>query len=249
MSATSLLNFGRAVLSATYALDEGSDIAQSSAPRVLLGRKALPGWAIRLLALALLLPPLLVSIDALARLRRRREPVLRWVVWTLTGALRVLHVRAVCNPARSAWDRRGACSSTASRGLSADGSVAGAVASVVLVLVLALLAWPGARAPPGAAVAPSADGAALAVMLVLLAVALLVWVFNPFACLLLAPALHLWLLAVGPSRQTRARLLALSAIFAGALPLVLLLLLYAHELGLEPGGLPASAVVALAGGR
>ena len=85
----------------------------------------------------------------------------------------------------------------------------------------------------------------------LLAVALLAWVLNPFACLLLVPAAHLWLLAVeavrGPS--TRARGAALLAILAGALPLVLLLTLYAHELGLGPGALAESAVLALAGGQ
>jgi hypothetical protein len=98
---------------------------------------------------------------------------------------------------------------------------------------------------------PTADGAALAVILVLLVVAGLVWIVNPIACLLLVPALHLWLFALGPARRPdpRARALAYGAIALGALPLVLLLALYAHELGLGAGGLAESVVFALAGGR
>ena len=61
VSANRLQNFGKAVLSSIYALDEAPNIAPSFAARVSLGHKLLPGWAVRLLALALLLPPLLVG--------------------------------------------------------------------------------------------------------------------------------------------------------------------------------------------
>jgi hypothetical protein len=251
VSATRLLNFGRAVLSATYALDEGPDIARSSGPLVSLGRKGVPGWAIRLLVLALLLPPLLVSVDALARLRRRREPVLRWMTWTLTAALPfftcalfaiLLGVLGII-AAPTGQPPAGA--------LSADGSAPGAAASAMLVLVLAVLAWPALMRRLALPLRPSADGAALAVMLTLLAVAMLAWVFNPFACLLLVPALHLWLLAVGRGREgaPRARVLAFSAVFVSVLPLALLLVVYSRELGLGLGGLSESAVLALAGGQ
>lgn len=251
VSAARLLNFGRAALSGTYALDEGPDVAQSSATRVLLGRKALPGWAIRLLALALLLPPLLAGVDALARLRRRREPVLRWVVWALTGALPFFTCALFAILLGALGIVAAPAGQPPARSLSAEASAPGAVASAALVLVLALLAWPALVRRLALPLRPSADGAALAVMLVLLAVALLAWIFNPFACLLLVPALHLWLPAVGAARQAgpRARLLALCAILAGVLPLVLLLVLYSRELGLGPGGLSESAVLGLASGQ
>ncbi|MGA7704008.1 MAG: M28 family peptidase, partial [Solirubrobacteraceae bacterium] len=87
VSQASLLGFGRAALSAIYALDEGPNVPTSSPPRLQVGGKLLPAWAIRLLAFALLLAPLLVSVDALARLRRRREPILPWLGWALSGAL------------------------------------------------------------------------------------------------------------------------------------------------------------------
>jgi len=251
VSQNRLLAFGRAILSATYALEEGPDVARDSAPQVHVGSKLLPAWAVRLLALALLLPPLLVGVDALARSRRRREPVLRWVVWTLTAALPfftcalfAVLLGALGIVAAPAGQLSGAS-------LSADASAPAAALSSALVLVLALLAWPALVRRLGMSVRPTAEGAGLAVMLLLLGIASLAWLFNPFSCLLLVPAAHLWLLAV-EARQgplPRARVGALLAIFAGALPLVLLLLLYARELGLGPVGLAESAVLSLAGGQ
>jgi hypothetical protein len=245
VSGSRLLDFGRAALSATYALDEGPDVARSPAPRLHLGRKTLPGWAIRLLALALLLPPLIVSVDALARLRRRKEPIGRWLVWALApsvpflgaavfaillGALGIVAAPAGQLPAGS---------------LAADGTVAGALAGTLIVLALGLLAWPAMVRRLSLPVRPAADGAGLAAMLVALGVALVAWIFNPFACLLLVPALHLWLVAADP----RVRPLAIAAIAASLAPLVLLLLVYGRELGIGPVGLAESGVLALAGGQ
>ena len=45
----------------------------------------MPGWAISLLVAALLLPPLVASVDAFARARRQREPVARWFGWVGAG--------------------------------------------------------------------------------------------------------------------------------------------------------------------
>jgi peptidase M28-like protein len=253
ISAARLESFGRAVLAATYALDEGPDIARDFSPRLSLGRKLLPGWAVRLLVLALLLPPLLVSVDALARLRRRREPVMRWVVWALSGSLPFLvcALFAILLGALGIVAAPTAQLSAAS--LAADGSAPGAVASSALVLVLALLAWPALVRRLRLALRPSADGAGVAAMLVLLAVALLAWALDPFACLLLVPAAHMGLLVVegsrGGWRPPRARGTALLAMLTGALPIVLLLAYHARELGLGPGGLAESIVLALAGGQ
>ncbi len=240
-----LLSFGRAALSATYALDEGPDIGRHPAPRVLLGRKTLPGWAIRLLALALLLPPMLVCVDALARLRRRREPLGRWLAWTLAAALPFFTCALFAILLGAFGIVAAPAAQAPAASLPADGSATGALASTMLVLALALLAWPALVRRLALPMRPTADGAGLAAMLVLLAAALIAWIFNPFACLLLAPALHLWLLAADP----RARALALGAIAVSLVPLVLLALVYARELGLGLGGLSESAVLALAGGQ
>jgi hypothetical protein len=247
-----LLNFGRAVLSAAYALDEGPDIVHPASPRVMLGRKLLPGWAVRLLALALLLPPLFAGVDALARLRRRREPMLlRWVAWVLSGGLPFFVGALFAILLGKLGIVAAPAAQLGASALSANGSALGALLACAVVLGLALLAWPALVRRVGLPPRPSADGAALAVVLVLAVVALLVWIFNPFACLLLVPATHLWLLAVEAKRQrpTRTRGAALVAILAGTLPLLLLVLLYARELSLGPAGLAESAMLALASGQ
>jgi hypothetical protein len=251
LSATRLQNFGKAVLSSIYALDEAPDIAPRFAARVSLGQKLLPGWAVRLLVFALLLPPLLVGVDALARLRRRREPVRRWLVWTLAGALPFL-ASALFAILLGALGIVSAPDAQPPAGaLSSEDSILAATLACAVVLALALLAWPALARRLTLPVRPSADGAALAVLLVLLAIATTVWIVNPFACLLLVPALHLWLLAVGPARRPglQARALSYGAIALGALPPLLLAMAYARELGLGVGGLAESAMLALAGGE
>jgi Peptidase family M28 len=247
VSQARLASFGRAVLSAVYALDEGPEIDAGSEGGVPVGGKTMPGWAVRLLVLALLLGPLLASVDALARLRRRREPVLRWVLWTLTCALAPLACAlfAILLGLLGIVAAPGGALPAVS--LSADSSARGAAVAAVLVLVLAALSWPALVRRLSLQARPTSDGAGLAVMLVLLAVALLVWIFNPFACLLLVPALHLWLIACSP--ELRRGALALVSILLGVVPLALLVLAYARELGLGPGGLAESAVLLVAGGQ
>lgn len=251
VSQTRLLNFGRAVLSATYALDEGPDIAPDTGPQVHIGSKLLPGWAMRLLALALLLPPLLVSVDAFARLRRRREPVLRWMVWAITAMLPFFTCALFAILLGALGIVAAPAGQMSAASLSVDISAPAATLSSALVLLLALLAWPALLRRLASPVRPSADGAGLAVLLLLLGVALLAWLFNPFVSLLLVPAAHLWLLAVEARRgqSTRARAVGFLAILLSAFPLVLLLVLYSRELGLGPVGLAESAVLTLAGGQ
>jgi hypothetical protein len=246
-----LLGFGRAVLGAVYALDEGPDLARDFSPRVSLGRKLLPAWAIRLLMLALLLPPLLVSVDALARLRRRGEGVWRWILWVLTASLPFFTGAVFAVLLGAIGIVAAPTGQLSSAALGADGSAPAALACTGVVLVLGLLAWPALVRRLELPLRPAADGATLAVMLVLLGVALIAWVFNPFACLLLVPAAHLWLLAAEARRHPPmgVRGVGSLAVLIGALPLALPILVYAGELDLGPVGLGESAVLALVGGQ
>ena len=95
---------------------------------------------------------------------------------------------------------------------------------------------------------PDPDVAGLSVLLVLVPVAVVVWVGNPFAALLLLPAVHLWLLLASPELRPR-RLGALALVAAGLLPLALLILFYSHQLGLGLGAAAWMAVLLLAGGH
>jgi len=245
VSETRLSNFGRAVLAAVYALDEGRDIAQAPSTRLELGQRALPEWAIRLLVLAALLAPLVVCVDALARLRRRREPLARSLVWALCGALPFL-VAALFVAALGALgilSAPGAQLSAAA--VSRVGGAPVALVAALLVLGAMLLARPALLRRLGFASRPDPDAAGLAAMLVLLAVALLAWLVDPFAALLLMPAAHLGLLAA----DSRPRALSLPALGVALLPLAALLFVFARELGLGPLALAESVVLALAGGQ
>lgn len=238
-------NFGRAVLAAVYALDEGPDVAQGPSTRLQLGSRALPVWAIRLLALAALLAPLVACVDALARLRRRREPLLAGLVWASCGAapFAVAALFAVV----LAWlgllaAPAGQLSAAA---ISADAGLLTALAATAVVLVALLFARTALTRRFAAAAGDHPDAAGLGAMLVLLAVALLAWLVNPFAALLLVPAAHLGMLAA----DSRPRALSLPALCFALLPLLALAIVYGRELGLGPVALAGSALLAMAGGQ
>lgn len=197
VSAARLEGFGRAALSAVYALDAAGEV-----PRVAAGlpiqRKAIPGWALRLLVAALLAPALAALGDGLARLRRRGEPVGRALLWALACGLPFLAgaLFAILLGALGAIPAPRPPVSPAA--LPFDGTALKAVLAVVLVLVLAWLGWPALMRRLGLAIRPRTDAAVLAPLLLLGALAAVVWVFDPLTALLLAPALHLWLLFASP---------------------------------------------------
>jgi hypothetical protein len=250
-----LSNFGRAALAAVYALDEGPDVEGQSSTAVRLGHRTLPAWAVRLLALATLLAPLLVCVDALARLRRRHEPIGRALLRVVCLAL-PFALAAIFAVALGALGIVAAPDAQLSgQALATDGSAAVGAVATLLVLAAMLFAAPAlarrlsATSAPGHDASPSPpghDAAGLAAMLALLAAALLLWTANPFAALLLVPAAHLALLAAD-SRTPRS--LSLPALALALLPAVALLLVYGRELGLGPLALVESAFLAVAGGQ
>jgi hypothetical protein len=249
VSAERLEGFGRGVLSAIDALDAAPDVPAGPHTDLQLQRKTLSAWAVRLIVAALLLGPLVAAADALARLRRRRAPVARWTLWTLTCALPFfacalfvfllgwLGILAAAPPAP-----------VSPRALPVDGSAAAAVIAVVIVLALAWLEWRALLRRLSWSARPDPEVAGLSMLLVLLAVAFVVWLLDPFTALLLVPALHLWLILASPELRPRA-LGALSLVALGLAPVVLLVAFYAHQLGLGPGEVLWTAVLLLAGGH
>lgn len=226
--------FGRAVLRSVSALDRGPDVAAPE-PYVLIERKLLPAWPVRLLGIALILPALLAAVDGFARVRRRGEPVARWCGWLAAcalpfalGALLAIGLRAV-----GLLDA-GPPGAGAAAALPVDGA---AVAALAAVLVAIALAWVGLRplvarwlGGDGDVAAP---GAAAAVALALCALAVAIWVANPYAALLVIPALHLWLLMVAP--EARLHPLARLGVYAlGLLPPLLVAVAYARAFALDP---------------
>ncbi len=266
VSATRLQNFGRALLSSVYALDAGPDLNGAGAAGgasgaggvqtgVLIQRKTLPEWAMRLLLAALMIAPLLVAIDGLARLRRRHVALGRWLAWTLACAIPFL-LCALFVRLLGLSDVLAAPPGIVLPGaLPTSAGAWEAVLAPVLLLAAAWLVWPvlARRAGlPTRAEGPNRDASGLAVLLVLLAVSVLVWLLNPYTALLIVPALHLWLPIVSPewrnsgARAHRIRALALVALSLA--PLALLIAFYARQLGFDAGQAAHAAVLLLAGG-
>ena len=168
VSQARLTAFGRAALRSIGALDESPDVP-ASGPYVLLERKVLPAWSVRLLALVLVLPVLLAAVDALARVRRRRERVGRWLGWVGVSALPFVLAALVA----IGLFRVGLLDAAP------QGPVAGAAAqpnaaALASVLLLLAVGWLVLRRPllrlAGMDGDPGKGGAATAIVLVLCAV-------------------------------------------------------------------------------
>jgi hypothetical protein len=240
---------GRSVLGAIDALDTGPTVSRAMASGLSIQKKTVPAWALQLLIGTLLLPPLIVVADGLARARRRRLAVARWSLWTLLCAAPFL-LAAIFAMLLGQLGIVGAAPGELPppSGLSFGASQAAAVVAVLLVLALAWLLWPMAIRRLGIRARPQSDAAGVAMLLVLLAVVVVVWIVNPLTALLLLPALHLWLLIASPELRPRPPV-ALALVVLGLVPLVLLAGFYAASLGLGAGRFLSAAVLLLAGGE
>lgn len=237
---------GRAVLATVSALDSGPTLPPASA-YALFDAKVVPAWAISLFVLALIVPVLLTTIDGLARARRRQHPVARWLVLVLAvsvpfvlGALVVMVARltGVIGPAPPGPVGAGAIP------LRAGGIAALVVAAVLALGLLALIRRLaqalGTRERGSAPAAP-------ALLVVMLAVTVAIWISNPFAALLLVPALHLWLPAIDADLRIRLPV-RLTLVLAGLVPAALVVLYYADTLGFGASGSVWTAMLLIAGG-
>jgi hypothetical protein len=249
ISGARLEGLGRGVLSAVDALDTAPDVPGALQTGVVLQHKVLPEWALRLLLGTLLIAPLIVAADGLARMRRRRRPVGPWALWTLSCALPFLCGAVLCWLMGEIGIIGAAPSVPVPAGaLSLDASAVAAVTAAVLTVVLAWVLRAGLLRRAGLQVAPDLEVAGLAILLVLIGLTIVVWVGNPYTALLLVPAVHLWLLLASPELRPR-RPLAVAIVLVGLAPFALLLAFYARQLGLGPGKFAWSAVLAVAGGH
>ncbi|WP_205696283.1 M28 family peptidase [Conexibacter sp. SYSU D00693] len=248
-----LETFGRAMLRAITALDNAPDLRDAPTAALVTQRKVLPAWAVRLLVGALLLPPLLVAVDGLARLRRRREPVgpyLRWVL--LTAVPFAVTALMALLLGRTGLAGGAPPSAPPATGLDVDGTALGTMAALALVLALGFLALRpvllrAAMAKPRGDEL-GAPGAAMAVLLVSCAVTVAVWVVNPHAAALLVPALHLWLFVLSPGLPLRGALGA-GLVVLSLLPVLAVWAVNASALGLDLGQTAWLAVLLVAGGQ
>jgi hypothetical protein len=252
-----LTQLGRAALRTVTALDgapRGRPVnPHASSADLVTSRKVLPGWAVRLFVGALLLAPLVVAVDALAAVRRAREPILVWLRWTLASALPL----AVAGLFAIALGAVGLIVAAPGTPVAPDAlpTRVPALLAVALVLVLAgiwlrpaVLRLTGSRPAPEGAGDLAAPAAGVVVVLVALAAVIFVWIGNPYAAAPLVVALHLWLFALSSELPLR-RVPRVALVVAGIVPTAIVALVVARALGL--GGIDAAweLVLLVAGGH
>jgi len=253
VSAERLEVFGRAALVAVDALDSAPDVPQQMQTSLVLAHKSVPAWTLELLVATLLLPPLLTGVDGLARARRRRLPVGRWALWTLSCALPFLGCAVFVHVL--GW--LGVLGALPGEPVPAGATVLGtraitSLAAIALMCALAWLLWTVLLRRLRWSLRPDADAdadaAGLGTVLVATCVGVIAWLANPFAALLTLPALHAWLALAEPQLRLR-RSLALALAALGLLPTALLLAFYAHQLGLGAGAAMWMGVQLIASGH
>ncbi len=225
--------FGRSALRLVSALDTSREQPEHG-PRsyVAISRKVLPGWVLALLAATLLLPALVASIDAFARARRRREDAPGWwrtiALWSLPflSAFGMAELLVLLDQAPDAG-----AAPTEPGVHPLDGQAAAALGACAAT---ALLVWLLVR-PRLKRLGQAADsgGAGAVTALALVVAVLAVWLLNPFAALVLVPAVHLWMLAM-LSGIPLSRRGAAAVVAAGLLSPLVAAVVYLDRLDLNP---------------
>lgn len=264
VNAATVTAAGRAVLEAISALDSGPKVPAPSSYLLLAG-KVVPGWALSLFVLALLVPVAMTTVDGVARALRRGHAVGRAVILVLAAAIPFAAAVLVVALAGLAG-----IISIAPPGPVVAGAVPidGAGVAVLAVAALAMLGTGAAVAAyahrssvaavetrrrsrasrlGGEDVRGRGDGAAAGLLCVMCAVTFVIWLGNPFAALLLIPALHLWLWAISSDLRMPGPVRAL-LIILGVAPTALVVAYYAFGLGYGPVALIWQAALLLAGG-
>jgi hypothetical protein len=225
---------GRSVLRTIATLDgSAKEPARGESSYVTIGGMVLPDWALRVLALALILPALVASVDALARARRRREPVFPWLIWLaaavapfvlgLVVAWLMVLVGLIENAPPAPLDP-----STISLDSTAISALVAASLTTALAWILIRTRWFRSNCPHADATLPGAGCAAsLAFSLIAVPIALL----NPYAGLMLVLPLHLWMVATLTDARLRTRWILAAVGFA---PVLFVGGYYLWRLGLSP---------------
>src|SRR5436305_1595015 len=227
------------------ALDGGGPVPAPSAYLV-MGGNVVPAWAVRLLVLGLILPVLGATIDAFARARRRGHPVGPWAARVLAAGVPLALGVAIVLFAKAVGLLQVAPPAAAAAG-AVPLHTSGTALLVAIAGVIAIAFWLLRRT--GVLVKASGDpGAAAALLIVMCALALAIWVTNPFAAALLVPALHLWMWVLMP--QTRMHPALRGTLFvAGLAPPLLLLAYFMITLGYNPITFAWSGAMMIASGQ
>ena len=244
LSSEAVAELGQASQTIVLALDSAPSPPEHGPDAyIALDDNLVPGWAISMLALALLIPAAAVAGDGYARALRRgrsRPRDLGWVVGRSLPFLGVLvlayllsAIGALPSP-RFPYDP----------GRFSDGWRAGIVLAVLLG---AFGAACYATRPLSVPRRSDHAGLALAAGAVLSVASLLLWLVNPFLALLAVPMAHAWLAATIADPKTRIGA-SFAAAAASSIPVAVALAVLGDRL--EVGlGLPWHALLMVAGGQ
>ena len=215
ISTGSIDRFGRAALALVLALDNTpGPLERGPDAYIGLAGNLLPGWALALIALALLLPVVAVAAEGIGSSARSPLEAARSVWWTARAALPfigsllalyILDAFGVIPDPPFPFDPQ-----AQELGVSGRIGVLGALA----VLVVGFWMLRPLRPPPARAAVVAAPAAlGLGALCVLL-----IWFLNPYLALVLALGLNVWVVAATPAMP--GRLAAFGVIAAGSIPLL-----------------------------
>jgi len=236
-----LAAFARAALDVILSLDAGPGVQAGPGSYIEVGGNLVPEWAIAVLALALILPALVATVDGMARAARQGQSA-RALAWAaprslpLIAALVLLYALAFVGiVARPPFPFD-------------PGTISLGASEAVIVVLLGAAAFGAWRALGGNGVGAELDreAAATALGLILVASVLVTWLANPFLGLLAVPVAHAWIPRAGGPRRL-GRLRTAIAIAIALVPVTLAIASVASRLQLG-ASLPWQALVAVGDG-
>jgi hypothetical protein len=250
VSTATLGAVGRALLSATQALEHGADVAPASTRDLTLAANVLGGWTVRLLFGLLILASAICAVDLLARARRRRISLARWFAWVLAWGLPFLLAGLYAKLlAWSGWLAHVPPAPVAPAEYPFRGGDAPALISVLAVFALACLAR--VRLIKGPSLDEGAGetaGAPVALLCLASLLAAALWVANPYTAALLALPLLVWVPVIAGEGYRPPAAGALWIVLSLA-PLGLALAIEANSLGLGPISFAWTWLLVFAGGE
>ncbi len=240
--------FGQGLLSATLALGSAPGLASGPTRDLAIGTQVLDGWGARAVVGLLLLSLLGCTLDVLARARRRRVAVGRWVGWVLSFAapFALAGLFTAFLGAGGLLPATPAAPVTAAE-LPVSGAGAAVLVSIGLLFILAWVLRASARAHGRHKGPPESIGAGAALLLVGSVTATLLWFANPYTAALLIVPLHLWLVVL-TREHDRPTLLGALYLLLSLAALIAAVALLCIGLRVEPLVLVWTLVLMIAGG-
>ena len=240
--------FGQGLLGATLALGGGPDLPTAPTRDLAIGTQVLGGWGVRAAVGLLLLSLIGCTLDVLARARRRRAAVARWVGWVLSFAVPFV-LAGLFAAFLGAGGLLPATPAAPVTPTELPVSAAG-IAVLVSVGLLFILAWvlrAAVRARVGEKGPPESVGAGAALLVIGTATAALVWLANPYTAVLLILPLHLWLVVM-TREYHRPPLVGAAYLLVSLAPLGAVIALLCIGLHVEPLALLWTLLLMIAGG-